>query len=84
MKHYSNFYAPYTSYGAAARSARNAQNLTLQQLADLSGVNINTIHRLERDKSLDVRYWVCESLADALGISVDDYMGHEPVSKIKQ
>lgn len=79
-----NFYSPYASYGASARNARHAKNLTLQQLSELSGVNINTIHRLERDKSLDVRYWVCESLADALEISVDEYMGHEPVSRIKQ
>ena len=78
-----NYYSPYASYGEAARSARVSRNLTLQQLANKSGVNINTIHRLERDKSLDVRYWVCESLADALDMSVDEYMGHE-VSKIKQ
>lgn len=86
MERYSpfNFYAPYASYGEAARNARASRNLTLQQLADKSGVNINTIHRLERDKSLDVRYWVCESLADALDMSVDEYMGHEVVSKIKQ
>lgn len=81
---YINYYSPYASYGSAARNARQSQNLTLQQLSELSGVNINTIHRLERDKSLDVRYWVCESLADALGMSVDEYMGHEPVSRIKQ
>ena len=79
-----NYYSPYASYGSAARNARQSQNLTLQQLSELSGVNINTIHRLERDKSLDVRYWVCESLADALGMSVDEYMGHEPISRIKQ
>lgn len=79
-----NYYSPYASYGAAARNARNSKNMTLQQLANKSGVNINTIHRLERDKSLDVRYWVCESLADALDMSVDEYMGHEVVNKIKQ
>jgi transcriptional regulator with XRE-family HTH domain len=79
-----NYYSPYASYGAAARNARTSKNMTLQQLANKSGVNINTIHRLERDKSLDVRYWVCESLADALDMSVDEYMGHEVVNKIKQ
>lgn len=84
MERYSpfNYYSP--SYGESARSARHSKHLTLQQLADKSGVNINTIYRLEHDKTLDVRYWVCESLADALEMTVDEFMGHEPVSHIKQ
>ena len=59
----------------AARIARERKGVTKRTLAKRSGVHINIIDRLERGKT-DPRLSSVELLADALGISVDEYIGH--------
>lgn len=49
---------------------------TIRQLAALSGVSANAIGGLERGKRISGQYMTIEVLADALGLSVDEYTGH--------
>lgn len=62
--------------GDYMRKARRDAGLTLRQLADASGVHFNTISRYERGL-----YQGCidniEILADTLGLTIDEYVGHE-------
>ena len=66
--------------GDYMRKARRDAGLTLRQLADASGVHFNTISRYERGL-----YQGCidniEILADTLGLTIDEYIGHERVEK---
>lgn len=57
-------------------AARKRAGLTQQELSDLSGVPRTTIGRLEcRQRQGQIS--TVEILADALGISIDEYIGHE-------
>ena len=63
-----------TDRGKAMAAARKRAGLTQEQLALLSGLPRVTIARLEcRDRN--GRIDTIEILADALGISLDEYVG---------
>lgn len=62
--------------GEYMRRARRNAELTIKQLAALSGVSANAIGGLERGKRISGQYMTIEVLADALGLSVDEYTGH--------
>lgn len=62
--------------GEYMRRARRNAELTIKQLAALSGVSANAIGGLERGKRISGQYMTVEVLADALGLSVDEYTGH--------
>lgn len=62
--------------GEYMRRARRNAELTIRQLAALSGVSANAIGGLERGKRISGQYMTIEVLADALGLSVDEYTGH--------
>lgn len=62
--------------GEYMRRARINAELTIKQLAALSGVSANAIGGLERGKRISGQYMTIEVLADALGLSVDEYTGH--------
>ena len=62
--------------GEYMRRARRNAELTIKQLASLSGVSANAIGGLERGKRISGQYMTIEVLADALGLSVDEYTGH--------
>lgn len=60
----------------AMRAARHRSGLSLRELAEKAKVSFITIHRLEtgeRCGGIDT----IECLADALGLSIDEYIGHE-------
>lgn len=62
--------------GQCMRRARERAGLKRCKLARLSGVASNTISNIEHDK----RHGGIDTitiLADALGISIDDYVGHK-------
>jgi len=63
--------------GEYMRKARLDAGLNIVQLSDMSGIAQTTISLLER-KSLRGG-WIdtIEILADALGLSIDEYIGHE-------
>lgn len=66
------------------KRARQAAGLTLEQLAERSGIASASIGELERNKrggTIDT----IECLADALHISIDEYVGHSvaPSREIK-
>lgn len=65
--------------GEYMRRARRNAELTIKQLAALSGVSANAIGGLERGKRISGQYMTIEVLADALGLSVDEYTGHRIV-----
>lgn len=62
--------------GEYMRRARRNAEFTIKQLAALSGVSANAIGGLERGKRISGQYMTIEVLADALGLSVDEYTGH--------
>ena len=61
--------------GEAAKQARLRKGFSIQELSVKSGVTLNTIYRLENDRNIPLISTV-ELLADALGMSIDEYVGH--------
>lgn len=64
--------------GEHMRAARLKAGLSMQQLSELAGVEKNTVARLERGEhrgNVDTIIY----LADSLGISIDEYIGHGKV-----
>lgn len=64
----------------AARIARERKGVAKRTLAKRSGVHVNIIDQLERGKT-DPRLSSVELLADALGLSIDEYIGHRVQKK---
>ena len=61
--------------GEAAKEARLRKGFSIQELSEKSGVTLNSIYRLENDRNIPLLSTV-ELLADALGLSIDEYVGH--------
>ena len=64
--------------GEIMRMHRERAGLSQYELADLSGVTQKTIYALEHDKN-NGSVTTVELLADALGLSIDEYVGHEVI-----
>ena len=64
--------------GEIMRMWRERAGLSQYELADLSGVTQKTIYALEHDKN-NGSVTTVELLADALGLSIDAYVGHKVV-----
>lgn len=62
--------------GEAMRGSRRRAGLTLRQLSSISGVTAKTICQIENDLR-NGSIATVEILADALGLSIDEYTGHE-------
>ena len=66
--------------GQHIKEHRKAAGLTLRELASISGLTFASIGHYERNE----RFPSCMSLialADALGVSIDELIGHEVVTK---
>lgn len=63
-------------WGKAMRTARQEKGLTMQELADKSGVSMWSIHDYERHNH-EPRLYNLVCLADALGVTLDEYIGRE-------
>lgn len=63
--------------GEYMRKARKCAGLTIAQLSELSGISDAAICALERNVNRNGRIDTIEMLADALGLSIDEYVGHE-------
>lgn len=63
--------------GDYMRSARVSAGLTIVQLSKISGVPCATIGMLERSVNRSGTLATIELLADALGLSIDEYVGHK-------
>ena len=67
--------------GDYMRKARVDAGLTLRELGAISGIYFNTISRYERDVYPErISLANVEILADALGLTIDEYIGHERVA----
>lgn len=62
--------------GEAAKKARKKARLTLRELEELSGYSHQTICNFENNVKTPKITTVID-LADTLGISVDEYIGHK-------
>lgn len=62
--------------GEYMRKARLNAGMSIKQLSEASGVARRTIGELERGISLGGWLITIELLADALGLSIDEYVGH--------
>ena len=63
--------------GEYMRKARKRSGLSLAQLSEMSGISESTIGALERGVNHSGTIYTIEFLADALGLSIDEYVGHE-------
>lgn len=64
--------------GQTMKKWREKRGLNQYELAELSGVTQKTIYALEHDKN-NGSVTTVELLADALGLSIDEYVGHEVI-----
>lgn len=62
--------------GAAMTRARMKEGLSQSELAQLSGVSLTSLARWERDET-NASISSLELVADVLGISIDEYVGHK-------
>ena len=62
--------------GEYARRARERKFISIKELSFISGVPKNTISRVEHDL-VDPRLSTIELLAEALGVSIDEYVGYQ-------
>lgn len=69
-----------TTRGLAMRTARLNAKLSLDELAEMTGLPKGTIWRLEVGRN-NGNMVTTEILADALGLSLDEYTGHKIVKK---
>ncbi len=61
--------------GEAMRAAREKAGLTQNALATITGISPTSLNQYEHDAYLP-RIDAAEMLADTLGISIDEYVGH--------
>ena len=61
------------------RKWREKRGLSQLELAELSGIHQVTISALEKGRNSGGNLDTIELLADALGLSIDEYVGHEIV-----
>lgn len=66
--------------GEYARRAREKKFISIKELSFISGVPKNTISRVEHDL-VDPRLSTIELLAEALGVSIDEYVGYHVFPK---
>ena len=64
------------SRAESMRRARMNAGLSLRALEKISGVKFGTISRIEQGRN-NGSIATIELLADALGLSIDEYVGHE-------
>ena len=65
--------------GETMRKWREKRGLTQPELARLSGISQATISALEKGRNSGGNLDTIELLADALGLSIDEYVGHKVV-----
>lgn len=61
------------------RKARDRQNITIQDLADETGISISTIGNFFASKSKAPNVYNAGAICATLGVSLDEYFGIEPV-----
>lgn len=61
--------------GEAMKEARSKRGVTVAALAEITGISESSIRGFERDIHAPSIHFV-EALADALGMSIDEYIGH--------
>ena len=62
--------------GQAMRNARKRKGITASKLSAITGYNKYTISRWENDKAVPTLISVID-IADTLGVSIDELIGHE-------
>lgn len=66
-----------TTLGQNIHKLRIKQNLTQEQLAELCGLTVNFISRIERDKTNRVSVFTVQKIAKALNTTVDDLLNDD-------
>lgn len=67
--------------GQTMRKWREKRGLSQLELAMLSGISQVTISALEVGRNSGGNLDTIELLADALGLSIDEYVGHEVIKR---
>ena len=68
---YSFLITGHPGFGEVLRAHRRAARLTLEQLAELSGVSARTLSDMERGRSKGPQHRTVTALADALALETD-------------
>lgn len=63
--------------GEHMRRARKRRGLSIENLSRMTGIGPTTIGALERGTNRSGTIYTIGTLADALGLSIDEYVGHE-------
>lgn len=66
--------------GESMRKCRKRKSVSIAKLSRMSGIHQNTIRNSETNKHMSNIYTIMK-LADALGVSIDEYVGHEPLKE---
>lgn len=69
--------SPHAEQGKHMAKARECRGFTSQELAKQAGISHATVYSLEKGR-VSGSMQVIRMLADALGISIDEYIGHVP------
>lgn len=72
----------YTIQGESMRRMRIRAGLSIGALSRVSGVSRETISALERSVNRSGTIYTISRLADALEISIDEYVGHEVTENV--
>lgn len=67
--------------GEHMRRARKRMGLSIDNLSMMTGIAPATIGALERGTNRSGTIYTIGRLADALGLSIDEYVGHEVVKR---
>ena len=63
-------------FGEHAKMIRESASMTMVELSQISGVNYETIKSFEHDRR-GTSLQTAVALADALGVSLDEYIGRK-------
>jgi transcriptional regulator with XRE-family HTH domain len=72
------------SLGDNIRTIRKAKGVTISDLSSITGVSRSTITDIENDKGRGPTITTLKKIADALGVSVDDFFKEEAALSIEE
>ena len=72
------------SLGHNLYSIRIKNGLTQERLAELCGLTVNFVSRIERGKATRVSVFTVQKIAKALGVSIDTLMDDKKIESLKE
>ena len=70
--------APRTSIGVRLRQLREDAGLSQRELAELAGVHLSVVFKIEQGTNNNPRVWSLAALAEPLDVTLDELIGRRP------